>query len=139
MVYQDVTRSGNISLAAKGLYAYLASFCGQEDECYPGVEIIMKENGIGKDTFYRHINSLVAAGVVEKAQIKGEGGKFGRTVYKLSHEVTVSEKTESGKRDFPYPQNQYTVAPDTAVKETNNNNIKTISDSNNNNKNNAHS
>lgn len=42
MVYQDVTRNKNISPAAKGLYAYLSSFCGTDDKCYPSVETITK-------------------------------------------------------------------------------------------------
>ena len=63
VVYQDVTRNKNISSSAKGLYAYLASFCGDSDECYPSVETITKEMGMGRDTFYKHINALVAAGV----------------------------------------------------------------------------
>lgn len=66
VVYQDVTRNSNISAAAKGLYAYLSAFCGASDECYPSVETIIKEMSMSRDTFYRHINVLVAAGVVEK-------------------------------------------------------------------------
>lgn len=124
MVYQNVTRNKNISAAAKGLYAYLSSFCGVEDECYPSVETITKEMSMGKDTFYRHINALVAAGVVEKRQAEGDGGKFGRTVYRLTHEVVIS--------DFPFPQNEDTDRPETVPKETNINNTN-INNINNNN------
>lgn len=126
MVYQDVTRNRKLSPAAKGLYAYLSSFCGRENECYPSVETIIKEMGIGKDTFYRHINALVAAGVVEKRQVTGGDGKFGRTVYRLTHEVVIS--------DFPFPQNEDTVNRETVLKETNNNNINNNNIINNNNK-----
>lgn len=31
MVYQDITRNNSLPLAAKGLYAYLAAFCGTSD------------------------------------------------------------------------------------------------------------
>ena len=114
-VYQNVTRNSNISAAAKGLYAYLASFCDSNDECYPSIETITKEMAMGKDTFYRHINTLVAMGVVIKAQVKEENGKFGRTIYKLTHEVVI--------HDFQYTENSETVKPITEVKETNNTNI----------------
>lgn len=103
VVYQDVTRNKNISAAAKGLYAYLSAFCGVDDECYPSVETIVKEMGMGKDTFYRHINALVAAGVVEKRQTTNTYGQFGRTVYRLTHEVVIS--------GFPIPQNEDTDKP----------------------------
>lgn len=118
VVYQDVTRNSNISAAAKGLYAYLAAFCGSSDECYPSVEKIIKEMGMARDTFYRHINALVAAGVVEKQQTVNDGGKFGRTVYRLTHEVVIS--------DYPFTQNEDAVLSTTKNKETKkNNNIKT--------------
>lgn len=115
MVYQNVTRNSNLSPAAKGVYAYLAAFSGASNECYPSVDTITKELGIGKDTFYRHINALVAAGVVEKAQSIGNDGKFGRTVYRLTHKVVI--------HDFPLPQNRDTVISDTESKETINNSI----------------
>ena len=95
-VYKDVTRNKNISAAAKGLYAYLAAMCGLSEECYPTVDTIVAEMGFGKDTFYRKIGELITAGVVEKKQILGLDGRFGRTIYKLTHEVKMPEKT-----DFP--------------------------------------
>lgn len=125
MVYQDVTRNCNLTPAAKGLYAYLSSFCGVEDKCYPSVDTITKEMGMGKDTFYRHINALVAAGVVKKHQTLGDGGKFGRTVYRLTHEVVIN--------NFPITQNEDTDRPETAPKETNNNNTNNNNILNNNN------
>lgn len=112
MVYQDVTRNKNISAAAKGLYAYLSAYCGTSDECYPSVDTITREMAMGKDTFYRHINALVAAGVVKKCQQIGEDGKFGRILYRITHEIYISEKP-----DFPFPQNRDAVKPDTADKE----------------------
>lgn len=125
MVYQEVTRNKNLSAAAKGLYAYLSSFCGEDDKCYPSVDTITKEMKMGKDTFYRHINALIAAGVVEKYQAIGDDGKFGRVLYKLTHKVEI--------HDFPFPQNRDTQKPDTDVKETNNNNINNNNINNNNN------
>lgn len=116
VVYQDVTRNSNISATAKGLYAYLSAFCGASDECYPSVETILKEMGMGRDTFYRHINALVAAGIVKKQQTVNDGGKFGRTVYRLTHEVAIS--------DYPFTQNEDSVLPTTENKETKNNNTK---------------
>lgn len=125
MVYQDVTRNSNISAAAKGLYAYLSSFCGTSDECYPSIETIVKEMGIGKDTFYRHINALVAAGVVKKQQVTRSDGKFGRTVYRLTHEVMISDfaNTKNKETDFANTQNEESDFEESESKETNNNNI----------------
>lgn len=111
-VYQDVTRNPNISAAAKGLYAYLSAFCGVSDECYPSVETITQEMNITKDTFYRHIGALVAAGVVVKQQQK-EKGKFARTLYRLTHEVAISEKS-----DFPIPNFSESNCSESTASET---------------------
>ena len=126
MVYQEVTRNKTLSPAAKGLYAYLSSFCGTSDECYPSVATIIAEMVMGNDTFYRQINALVAAGVVEKRQTKDNKGKFQKVVYRLTHEVGISEK--------PIPQNEYTGKRYTAHRATNNNNINSNNINNNNNK-----
>ena len=114
-VYQDVTRNPNISAAAKGLYAYLSAFCGVSDECYPSVETITQEMNITKDTFYRHIGALVAAGVVSKQQ--KEKGKFARTLYRLTHEVTISEKSV-----FPIPNFLESNCSESTASETISNN-----------------
>lgn len=126
IVYQDITRSDKITPAAKGLYAYLASFCGSSDECYPSVNLILKEMGFSRETFYKHVNALVAAGVVEKKQIN-ENGRFGRVVYKVLHEVKII--------DLPYTNLPTAVEP-TTRKPTHNNNSININNNINSNSNN---
>lgn len=114
VVYQDVTRNSNISVAAKGLYAYLASYCGNSSECYPSIDTITKELGITKDTFYKHISVLVAVGIVEKKQ-EIHNGRFGRTIYKLTHEVKIL--------DFSFPKKSASEDSESNNNITNNNNI----------------
>ena len=115
MVYQDVTRLNTLPIEAKGLYAYLASLSDVNDECYPTVDLICHELGISKDRFYKYMRILVAAGVVKKVQIKTEGCRFGRNVYKLTHEVYFSEK--------PYTEKSDTEIPTTELKDINNKSI----------------
>lgn len=121
---QSVTRNSNISAAAKGVYAYLAALSGSSDECFPSIDTITKEMGMAKDTFYRHINVLVAAGVVEKHQTTGENGKFGRTIYRLTHEVTMSEKQGLPDTENKDTDNTDTENPETIKNISTNNNIK---------------
>lgn len=115
VVYQDVTRLNTLPIEAKGLYAYLASLSDVNDECYPTVDLICHELGISKDRFYKYMRILVAAGVVKKVQIKTEGCRFGRNVYKLTHEVYFSEK--------PYTEKSDTEIPTAESKDTNNKSI----------------
>ena len=132
MVFQDVTRLNTIPPAAKGLYAYLAALSGDKDECYPSVDLIRHEMGMSRDSFYKHMGILIAAGVVEKVQIKTDGCRFGRNVYKLTHEVYFSEKPYTEKSDTESPT---TESPTTESKYTKNNSIKNNNLNNNNNNN----
>lgn len=103
---------------------------------FPSVETIVEEMGIGKDTFYRYIKILVAAGVIEKRQTSGKNGRFGRVIYRMINNVPASEKadlpdTENPCTDEPYAEKSekpYTAKsekPYTENKETkSNNNIK---------------
>lgn len=118
-MYLAVMRNPNIPPAAKAVYAYLAARSGASDECYPSVDTITREMGMVKDTFYRHINALIAAGIVEKRQSINENGKFGRTIYRLTHEVAISEK-----QDFSCPDNSESEESITEESETKDNNLK---------------
>lgn len=124
VVYQDVTRDSSLPLAVKGLYAYLAAFCGTDDECYPSVDTILRETGVSKETFYKYINVLVKMGVVKKQQIN-KNGRFGKTVYKLTHEITRSDLpyTIFPTTVKPIPKKPTTRKPTTKNPTTNNNSI----------------
>ena len=118
-VYLSVMCNPNIPPAAKAVYAYLAARCGMSEECYPSIETITRDMGMVKDTFYRHINTLIAFGVVEKHQVVGGDGKFGRAIYRITHEITITEK-----QGFPCTDNSDTACSDTNYSETKENNIK---------------
>lgn len=137
MVFQDVTRNSKLTPAAKGLYAYLASFCGSEDECFPSVNLILREMGFSKETFYKHINALVAAGVIKKKQLN-ENGRFGRTIYKITHEVEIIDLSDSNlsttideKSSLPIPSLPTTGEPTARNATTNSNSINSNSINNN--------
>lgn len=124
VVYQDVTRNNALAPATKGLYAYLASLSGGDDECYPSVDLIRKEMGMSRDAFYKHMSILVSLGIVEKRQTKDSGSRFGRNIYKLTHEVYITEK--------PYTKKLTTESSSAVKKDTNNNSYNNNSINNNN-------
>lgn len=65
-VKQEVTRNNSLSLEAKGIYSYLASFCGEDGSCFPSLETILKELNIGKNRFYKYIKELEDAGILKR-------------------------------------------------------------------------
>lgn len=85
-VYQNVARSPKLTLGAKGLYAYLAAFCGEGNECYPSVETICEEINVTKTTMYKYMKELVEHGVVEKKQTY-VGNLKSKVIYSLTHDV----------------------------------------------------
>lgn len=75
-----------LTLGAKGLYAYLAAFCGEGNECYPSVETICEEINVTKTTMYKYMKELVEHGVVEKKQTY-VGNLKSKVIYSLTHDV----------------------------------------------------
>lgn len=77
-VEQRVMRSNKVSYGAKCLYAYLASFVGDKDECFPSLATILEETGLSKNTFYKYIKELEELNLIQRTQ------RFGKsTVYKF--------------------------------------------------------
>jgi len=54
----DVMRDSKLTIEAKSLYAYFFSFV-EAGEAFPSRDIILKEMGISKDRYYKHINLLL--------------------------------------------------------------------------------
>ena len=100
IVYQEIMRSPDLPGNSKLIYAYLAAFAGNGDECYPSVETICKELGMTKTTMYKYMNMLVEYGVIEKKQTY-VGNLKSRVIYRITHEVAlnvrVSKISESGE------------------------------------------
>lgn len=100
MVYQDVTRTSEISLPAKGLYAYLASLAGNDGACYPSVQRMCQELNTSEGRLSKCMSELVNAGVVEKVRQKN-GNLYGKNVYWLIHkEIPVSEVEDLRHNNF---------------------------------------
>ena len=87
IVYQEIMRSPDLPGNSKLIYAYLAAFAGNGDECYPSVETIRKELGMTKTTLYKYMNILVECGVIEKKQTY-VGNLKSKVIYRITHEVT---------------------------------------------------
>ena len=101
VVYQDVMRNSLLDPESKALYAYLSSFSGDKNTCYPTLDMICKEMRMSKNRVNKYMNQLIEFNVIEKRRLMN-GNLYGRTVYKLLHEVSILEKS---KTDF-YKENR---------------------------------
>lgn len=64
------------------IYACLACYADKKRSCYPSIETLIRVSGMSKTRFYKHMDSLVNRGIVEKVKQKN-GNLYGKNIYKL--------------------------------------------------------
>ena len=72
----------DLSLEAKGIYAYFCSFSGNGNAAFPSRDKIVYDLGVNKDTYYKHFQMLVNQGYITVRQICKKG-VFTNNVYTL--------------------------------------------------------
>lgn len=94
IVYQNVMRSSELSPESKAIYGYLASFAGCENTCFPSRKMMLKELQMSETRFSKHMNPLIALGVVSVARERN-GNVYGKNIYTINHEIQIIEKQDS--------------------------------------------
>ena len=116
---RTVMTNPELSIEAKAIFAYMASYSGVKGECFPSVDTIVKQLGISKDRYYRHMKLLRESGYITVEQTKCEDSKFRHNIYRL----------------HPCPQNTYTGNANTENANTCHKDTKSNINKNNNNNN----
>lgn len=104
---KSVMKDKSLSIEAKAIYAYLASYSGAGITSFPSVSLVCGDLGISRQRFNKYRKQLEDAGLVTVTQIKNKG-IFSHNVYTLN---TV-----------PMLRNPTTDKPTTGNATTNNNN-----------------
>lgn len=123
VTYQEVYLMDNLTIEAKAIYGMLCSFAKSDTaEAYPSVQFMCDKLHISRDRFYRHVNLLVGAGVVERRSTKDGNFRFSSNIYVLTPNLQNLHfpYTENKDTENPYTENPYTDVPDTGDKATNN-------------------
>ena len=81
----------DLSLQAKGIFAYLVTYAGNSETAFPSLRTISYQLRISKDTAGKYIKELRENGYLEIEQ-KREGGRFSHNVYKL---IPCPKKTDT--------------------------------------------
>lgn len=103
MIPKMVMQDQGITIAAKALYAYFASFSGAGDTCFPSRKKICFDLSISKDSFTKYLKELTDRGYIKVTQAKGSSGRFSHNIYTLTDtvlpgtEITVAEITGHGE------------------------------------------
>jgi len=65
-IYKAVMRNRDLPLIAKSIYAYLCSYAGNSEKAFPKRDKITRDMCVNKDTFTKHLATLVEKGYIAK-------------------------------------------------------------------------
>lgn len=105
-VSREIMRNKDLTPESKAIYAYLSSFANAKGECYPALELMQAELCMSETRLYKHLNSLIAAGILTKSHQRN-GNRWGKNVYKISQSPCF-EGTQNEGKDFEGTQNEGT-------------------------------
>ncbi len=84
----------NLTLEAKSIYAYFASYSGNGTSSFPGRDYILKQLKMSKDAYYRHYNLLIKEGYIKVEKNKSNTGTFANNIYTLVSNPPNVEKVK---------------------------------------------
>ncbi|MCC0654241.1 DnaD domain protein [Clostridioides sp. ES-S-0001-03] len=110
-----VTRDRWLTVGARMLYSYLASFTGASGTCFPSRDLICYELDISKDTFTKYKRELEISGYIRIHKNKSKQGKMQNNIYEIVFDRTYIEECISNrglkvdkKKKKPCPKKQDT-------------------------------
>ena len=107
-----------LTVAAKGIYAYLCSYAGASNTACPKRSTILYELGINSQKYYQHYKLLVELGYVTPIRGTDEKGRFSSSTYVLNTVVGVDpsidpkeirKSTSVSRKNDPCRKNHCTV------------------------------
>lgn len=123
LIPKRIMRDRNLSLQAKAIYSYLASFAGNTGMSFPSTKLMAGELGISKDTLFKYLKELRESNAISVKRERGRDGTFERNIYYLNNSVN-SPCPKSPDMVKPYPEKPYPENQDTKSNSSKNNSIK---------------
>ena len=128
LIPKNVMKDNSISIGAKGLFAYICAYAGNEGHSFPGRDLITYELNISKDTFTKYMKELKDMKYIHVVQDK-EKGKFNHNIYYITPDKLAPcpnfSDTEFSDTEFSDTRNEDTTNNNsTSNKITNNNSNK---------------
>lgn len=130
MIPRLVMQDNTLDIGAKGFYAYLCSYTGAEDTCYPTWEKICRDLNIGKDTIGKYSAQLIGAGYLRIDKVR-ENGRFFHNLYVIqTTPPSPSPCTDLSDTEKPCPEKPCPIKPDTINNSIINNNYRDMENHN---------
>ena len=89
-VYKTITKDSNLSIEAKGIYAYLSSYAGGKDVAFPSISLICHELNISEKRFYKHRKELIDKNIISVHRERTNNG-FSKSIYTINHHFVHSQ------------------------------------------------
>lgn len=81
LIYKLAMCDPNLSITAKGIYAYICAFAGNKDHSFPSQDRMRNELKLGKDAFYSNLKMLSAEGYLRIEQSRASDGPWTHNIY----------------------------------------------------------
>ena len=124
-VYKTITKDPNLSIEAKGIYAYLSSYAGGKDVAFPSISLICHELNISEKRFYKHRKELIDKNIISVHRERTNNG-FSKSIYTINHHFVHSQNVHVQNDDVRNEsvQNVHVQNVGTKKNNTKKNNIK---------------
>ena len=105
IIPKSIMTDAKISIEAKAIYAYLASYSGAEHKCFPGLQIMLYHLQISEKRFYKYRKELIDNGyikVLQTRKIEDNKAVRDKNIYILEQKITLKlseENTENNQYD----------------------------------------
>lgn len=135
-----IMKDKSLSIEAKGIYAYIASYAGAGTTAFPSVDLICGDLNISENRFRKNKKLLIDYGYIEVKRVRDKGGSFGKNVYTIKQTVSPPTLQFEGMvptLQIPCMDKPSMDIPSMEFEGTNNNSLNINSINNNNVKNNS--
>lgn len=89
LISKKIMTDNSISIEAKGIYAYLASFAGNDHIAFPSKKKILNDLNISENRYYKHREQLIKAGYLTVNTFNEEESNYKKTTFHLNQTINV--------------------------------------------------
>lgn len=119
LIAKKVMKDPCLSVEAKAIYAYLCAYAGNNQESFPGEDLIKHELSIGRNRFYKYLKELISSGYIIKSKNRDSKGHYKSNLYSIE----AIPCTQNRYMDNRYMENRYIEFEDATNNNITNNNI----------------
>ncbi len=90
-VAKSIMKNRNISIKAKAVYAYLASYAGKKSTAYPPIKLMCQDLRVTPSSLNKYINELVNCGLISKTKNRSDDMRFENNLYTINQDAIIDE------------------------------------------------